>query len=71
MSVLTIRTRTIFTVSVAKKHRALHASLHAVNMHYLESDDQIDVTPFLQEMSFLSNPWVAFLKMGIGELQNK
>lgn len=52
-----------FMFSVANKCRAQHTLLRAVSMHYSESNDQIDVTPFVQEVAFMYNPCVAFLKM--------
>lgn len=64
MTALTIHMKTIFFMfSVANKCRAQHTLLRAVSMHYSESNDQIDVTPFVQEVAFMYNPCVAFLKM--------
>lgn len=53
----------IYILSVANKCSAQHTVLHAVNMHYSESNDEIDVAPLTQEVAFMYNPCVAFLKM--------
>lgn len=52
----------IFLFFVVSACRALHTLLHAVHMHYSESNDWIDVVLLVQEMAFLYNPCAPFEK---------
>lgn len=60
--ILTTHMKTFFYFFVAKESRVLHTLFRAVNMHYSESNDWIDVVLLVQEMAFIYNLCAAFKK---------